>query len=125
MSIAVGLDELRAQIENFDTAYVLTVSDDGRAHSVAVSVGGAGDDLVVPAGRTSTRNATARPLVALLWPPSPPGGYSLIVDAELVGSAEIEGGHELTLRPTKAVLHRPAPSGVGSDCTTVFSGEGV
>jgi hypothetical protein len=128
VSIAVGLDELRAQIENFATVYVLTVSDDGRAHSVAVSVGWEGDDLVVPAGRTTSRNATARPLVSLLWPPSPTGGYSLIVDATFVASREIEGGHELRLRPTKAVLHRPAPSGVGSDCTTVFavrSGEGV
>ena len=40
MSIAVGLDELRAQIDEFTTdAYLLTVSDDGRAHSVAVAVG--------------------------------------------------------------------------------------
>jgi hypothetical protein len=125
MSIAVGLDELRAQIEQFGTAYVLTVSDDGRAHSVAVSVGWRGDDLVVPAGRTTSRNATARPLVALLWPPTAADadGYSLIVDATFVASAEIEGGHELTLRPTKAVLHRAAPSGVGSDCTPVFSVE--
>jgi hypothetical protein len=123
VSIAVGLDELRAQTDHFDTAYLLTVSDDGRAHSVAVAVGWAGDDLVVPAGRTSTHNATARPLVSLLWPPSPPAGYSLIVDATFVGSGEVEGGHQLTLRPTKAVLHRPAPSGVGSDCTPVFSSE--
>jgi hypothetical protein len=123
VSIAVGFDELRAQIESFTTAYVLTVSEDGRAHSVAVSVAWAGDDLVVPAGRTTTRNATERPLVALLWPPSTRDGYSLIVDAAFVDSREIEGGHELRLRPTKAVLHRPAPSGVGSDCTTVFSVE--
>ncbi len=123
MSIAVGLDELRAQIEHFGTAYVLTVSDDGRAHSVAVSVGWRGDDLVVPAGRTTSRNATARPLVALLWPPTTADAYSLIVDATFVAGAEIEGGQELTLRPTKAVLHRPAPSGVGSDCTPVFSVE--
>jgi hypothetical protein len=129
MSIAVGLDELRTQIEQFATPYVLTVSDDGRAHSVAVSVGWRGDDLVVPAGRTTSRNATTRPLVALLWPPTTADGYSLIVDATFVAGAEIPGGQELTLRPTKAVLHRAAPSGVGSDCTPVFSaersGEGV
>ena len=84
---------------------------------------------MVPAGRTTSRNATARPLVALLWPPTTADGYSLIVDASFVTAVEIAGGHELTLRPTKAVLHRPAPSGVGSDCTPVFSaersGEGV
>ena len=88
-----------------------------------VSVGWRGDELVVPAGRTTSRNATARPLVALLWPPTTAEGYSLIVDATFVAGAEIPGGHELTLRPTKAVLHRPAPSGVGSDCKPVFSGE--
>ena len=123
VSIPVGLEDLRTQIEQFATAYVLTVSDDGRAHSVAVSVGWKGDELVVPAGRTTSRNAAARPLVSLLWPPTTAEGYSLIVDATFVAGAEIPGGHELTLRPTKAVLHRPAPSGVGSDCKPVFSGE--
>jgi hypothetical protein len=123
MSIAVELEELRAQIEQFGTAYVLTVSDDGRAHSVAVSVGWRGDELVVPAGRTTSRNATARPLVALLWPPTTADGYSLIVDATFVAGVEIPGGHELTVHPTKAVLHRPAPSGVGSDCKPVLASE--
>ena len=123
MSIAVGLDELREQMAEFGPAYVLTVSDDGRAHSVAVSVEWRGAELVVPAGRTTSRNATARPLVALLWPATTTDGYSLIVDATFVAGAEIPGGHELTLRPTKAVLHRPAPSGVGSDCQPVFSSE--
>ena len=126
MSIKVELDELRTQIEAFATdAYLLTVSDDGRAHSVAVSVRWEGDDLVVPAGRTTAANARERHLVALLWPPPERGGYSLIIDADVVRTREIEGGHEVMLRPTKAVLHRPAPSGVGSDCTTVFSGEGI
>ena len=83
MSIAVALDELRAQIGAFTTdAYLLTVRDDGRAHSVAVPVRWEGDDLVVPAGNTTAANAAARPLVALLWPPPERGGYSLIVDAD-------------------------------------------
>jgi hypothetical protein len=126
MSIPVEVDELRAQIEAFATdAYLLTVSDDGRAHSVAVSVRWDGDDLVVPAGRTTAANARERPLVALLWPPPERGGYSLIVDALVTGTTPIEGGHAVRLQPTKAVLHRPAPSGVGSDCTTVFSSEGI
>ncbi len=77
VSIAVGLDELRARIEEFTTdAYLLTVSDDDRAHSVAVPVRWDGDALVVPAGRTTRRNARARPLVALLWPP--PGAVASV-----------------------------------------------
>ena len=60
------------------------------------------------------------PLVALLWPPPAHGGYSLIVDADVIASVVVEGGHEVTLRPTRAVLHRPAPSGSGNDCSPVF-----
>jgi hypothetical protein len=119
VSIAVGLDELRARIDEFTTdAYLLTVSDDGRAHSVAVPVRWDGDALVVPAGRTTSRNARARPLVALLWPPPARGGFSLIVDADVTGVDEDAG--QVVLQPTRAVLHRPAPSGAGSDCQPVL-----
>ena len=61
MSIAVGLDELRRKIDEFTTdPYLLSVGDDGRAHTVAVAVRWSGDELVVPAGNTTTTNATAR-----------------------------------------------------------------
>jgi hypothetical protein len=117
VSIAVELDELRTRIEEYTTdAYLLTVSDDGRAHSVAVPVRWDEDELVVSAGRTSVANAGARSLVALLWPPNARGQYSLIVDA--VTTRADDG--EVHLQPTRAVLHRPAPSGAGSDCQTVL-----
>ena len=116
MSIAVELDELRARIGEFPTdPYLLTVGDDGRSHSVAVAVRWDGDFLVVPAGRTTSSNAQARRLVALLWPPAERGGYTLIVDAT---SSRCDGG-ELWLEPTRAVLHRRAPGG-GNDCTPVL-----
>jgi hypothetical protein len=116
MSIAVGLDELRAKIGEFTTeAYVLTVGDDGRAHSVAVSAEWEGDTLVIGAGGTTRRNATARPLVALLWPPRDRGEFSLIVDATAVRVDD----DRVWLEPTRAVLHRPAPGG-GSDCSPVL-----
>jgi hypothetical protein len=119
VSIAVGLDELRAKIDEFTTdAYLLTVSDDGRAHSVAVPVRWDGDELVISGGRTTRRNAIERPLVALLWPPPERGGFSLIVDADV---ARVDEGAEMVvLAPTRAVLHRPAPSGDGSDCAPVL-----
>ena len=121
MSIAVSLDALREQVGAFTTdAYLLTVRDDGRAHSVAVAVRWEGDDLVVPAGNTSATNARARPLVALLWPPPEHGGYSLIVDATVVGVDEVGDGQEVTLQPTRAVLHRRAPTGTGNDCAPVL-----
>ena len=118
MSIAVGLDELRARIDEFTTeAYVLTVSDDGRAHSVAVSVAWDGDELVISAGGTTRRNANARPLVALLWPPTTRGEFSLIVDA--TASRVDDDAEVVVLELTRAVLHRPAPGG-GSDCAPVL-----
>jgi hypothetical protein len=118
VSIAVELDELRARIEEFPTdPYLLTVGDDGRSHSVAVTLRWDGDLLVAPAGRTTLANARARPLVALLWPPPSRGGFSLIVDLT-VARCDDDGG-EVVLQPTRAVLHRPAPGG-GNDCAPVL-----
>lgn len=118
MSIPVELDALRTAIEEIGTeGYLLTVGDDLRSHSVAVGVGWDGDDIVVTSGRTTSANAQARPLVALLWPAPRPGEFSLIVDAEVV-RADAEA---IVLRPTRAVLHRPAPAGAGSDCRPVGS----
>jgi hypothetical protein len=116
MSIAVELEELRLQSEAFPgDAFLVTVSDDGRPHTVAVRPTWDGGELVVPTGRTTAANAVARPLVALLWPPPEIGGYSLIVDA----AATPGGDGEVRLQPTRAVLHRPAAGG-GSDCRTVL-----
>jgi hypothetical protein len=116
VSIGVELDELRERIEAFPgDAFFVTVSDDGRPHTVAVRPQWEGDELVISAGRTSRSNAQARPLVALLWPPPAPGDYSLIVDAT-VGQVDQDA---VRLRPTRAVLHRPAPGG-GNDCATVL-----
>ena len=117
MSIAVGLHELRDKMGEFQTdPYLLTVSDDGRAHSVAVAVAWDGDEIRIGAGNTSRRNASARPLVALLWPPNSSGEFSLIVDAEVKRVDDTQ----VWLEPTRAVLHRPAPTGDGSDCQPVL-----
>ncbi len=116
MSISVELEELREQIAAFPgDAFLVTVSDDGRPHTVAVRPGWDGDELVVPAGRTTASNAQARRLVSLLWPPAERGGYSLIVDA----TAAVRAADDVHLQPTRAVLHRPAAGG-GNDCATVL-----
>ena len=72
------------------------------------------DRLVAGAGRSTSANATARPLVSMLWPPYEPDGYSLIVD----GEASLDGDR-LLLAPGRAVLHRPK-AGPGMDCVTVL-----
>jgi len=118
MSVKVDLDRLADALADFTFAYLITVGDDYRAHTVAVDP--AFDDGVFAlesVGNGTRRNATAHPDVTLLWPPREPGGYSLIVDglAQLTDAA-------LIIKPTGAVLHRPAnpgiptASGCGDDC---------
>jgi hypothetical protein len=72
-------------------------------------------------GNTTGANASARPLVSLVWPPSEPGGHSLIVDATATTAGD-DG--RVILEPTRAVLHRtvatPNASAAGeSDCRPV------
>ena len=127
MSVPVPVERLRAAIaERGSSAYVLTVSDDGRPHAVHASVTWVGDGLAVDVGRRSAANATARPSVSLLFPVRADGDYSLIVDGT-AAVASSDDGHRLFVTPTKAVLHRPAPapdpttSSCGADCVPLLS----
>jgi hypothetical protein len=117
MSIPVGLDELAAQIAVFgSTPYLLTVSDEARAHAVSVAVSWANGGLTCSVGRRTAANAASRPDVSLLWPPHEPAGYSLIVDG-LAEPAAAPGA--VTVRPQRAVLHRSAASpDPDSSCTS-------
>jgi hypothetical protein len=124
MSIRVDLAELQHHATARPFAYLLTTGDDGRPHVIAVSPAflmagttstgtpAAPDHLEVDAGGRTARNAAARPQVALVWPPETEGGYSLVVDADASVADEPAGtsGVCITLRPTSAVLHRPAPA---------------
>lgn len=114
----MDLDQLAATLADYPFGYLITVSDDHRAHTVAVDpqfVAGVLD--IGPVGNSTRRNALAHPEVAMVWPPRDVGGYSLIVD----GRGEIADGR-LRVIPQKAVLHRPAvpgvptASGCGDDC---------
>ena len=125
MSVSVELERVQEEAaQRGPGGFLLTVSDDGRPHVVAVTARWEGDALVMGAGRSSSRNAGARPHVSVLWPPAEPGGYSLIVDGEAAVAPRPDGG-EVTLRPTRAVLHRPGPpaddgSSCGSDCVPLL-----
>lgn len=121
MSHDVSLQQLAGTMARYGSAYLLTVTDEGRAHAVAVKptvVGGA--LLIGELGRRSRANAVARPALSLVWPPTEPGDYSLIVDGDASPSR-----NGVTVLPTRAVLHRPAPatgtssSNCGSDCVPV------
>jgi hypothetical protein len=120
----VQLDGLREQTTQFGpSAYVITVTGDGRPHVVSVVVDWSDERLVFGAGRSTLANAADRPDIALFWAPTEPGGYSLIVD----GHAERAdpGLDLLALQPAKAILHRsaaapPTTGGQVSDCVAVL-----
>ena len=115
MSIPVDLHDLRAVAAGqAPFAYLLTVSDDSSAHAVAISPTIGDDSITCEAGKRSCANAAARPNVSLLWPPATPDDYSLIAD----GTATVDGS-TVRIVPARAVRHRPAPSGTGSDCAPV------
>ena len=128
MSIPVPLERLRAAIaERGGSAYLLTTSEDGRPHAVHSAVRWDGDLLIVEVGKRSAANAAARPAVSLLYPVREPGDYSLIVDGTALGAA---ADLRLSIRPTKAVLHRPAvepdpASACGADCVPLLTHGGT
>ncbi|OBJ06294.1 hypothetical protein A5624_24200 [Mycobacterium sp. 1482292.6] len=122
----VDLEALADALVDYPYAYLITVDDDYRVHTVTVEprLDGATLDVGLIGGRTRN-NLAQRADVTLLWPPAEPGGYSLIVD----GSAEVTDAGEQTARlavvPTRALLHRDAESadaakGCLHDCV-VFS----
>ncbi len=118
MSIAVALEELRGALEGLERApYLVTVGDDARPHVVAVPWRWRGDELEVPAGNRSVSNAESRRDVTLLWPANDGGGYTLIVDAAVVGTEGTGAGDKvIRVRPTRAVLHRPAAGATDTAC---------
>jgi hypothetical protein len=126
VSIPVDMQELRnAVAARPPLAYVLTVADDGRPHSVHAPVAWRGDSLAVQVGRRTAANAAARPSVSLLYPVRDGGDYSLIVDGTAAVATDA-GKPCLLITPTKAVLHRPAAdpnptaSACGAHCVPLF-----
>ncbi|OMC10250.1 MULTISPECIES: hypothetical protein [unclassified Mycobacterium] len=123
----VDFQRLAAALPDYPFAYLITVGDDYRAHTVTVEPqlrDGAVLDVGLIGGRTR-ENLAQRSDVTLLWPPTEPAGYSLIVD----GTAEVSDSGDETVRldvvPTRALLHRDADSpsaakGCLHDCV-VFS----
>ena len=106
MSVKVDLDRLVDELANYTFAYLVTVGDDFRAHTVAVEPFFAdGRFDVGPVGGTTSRNLASHDGATLVWPPSEPGGYTLIVDGR---------GESQFVVPNRAVLHRKAAPGVAT-----------
>ena len=122
MSIPVDLSKLAQTLERYRFAYLLTSSERGAPHAVAVTPVLQGGELVIDeTGRRTRDNALQRPDVALVWPPQSESDYSLIVDGH---AAVVDGALRITL--ARAVLHRPTaprqpatPGACGSDCVEI------
>lgn len=121
----VQVDELEDVFARYSFGYLLTVSDDGEAHVVAVQPTLSGNTLQIDGvGGKSVANLSRRPAVSLVWPPADFSEYSLIVngDARQIGDARV------VISLTRAVLHRPqeledaGPGGCGSDCIPLTIG---
>lgn len=106
VSVEVPIPELFEQVDRWGFCYLLTVSDDARPHLLALRPSVVGEALRFDAGGgRACRNAAARPDVSLVFPPAEHSdGFSLVVD----GQASVDGAL-VDVRPTWAVLHRPAP----------------
>jgi hypothetical protein len=115
----VDFERLAGALDEYRFAYLVTVDDDYRVHTVTVEPALREHvlDVGLIGGRTR-KNVESRSAVTLLWPPSEPGGYSLIVDglAEVVDSEDAaDGTAGLLVVPTRALLHRNAdPTTPGS-----------
>jgi hypothetical protein len=104
MSVKVDLTQLADALTDFTFAYLVTVGGDHRAHTVAVQPVLTDGIIDVGAIGKGTRNNVAQhDGVTLVWPPSEPGGYTLIVDGQGEPTDD-----RLKVVPSRAVLHRPA-----------------
>ena len=108
------IPELFEQVDRWGWCYLLTVSDGDRSHLLALrpTVVGDGSERklrLVTGGGTAWRNARARPAVTLVFPPGDHSdGYSLVVDGEATVDDATDAA-TVDVRPSGAVLHRPAP----------------
>ena len=105
----VDLKRLGGALGDYRFAYLLTVDDDYRMHTVTTEPELREGAMVVGliGGRTR-QNAERRGVVTLLWPPSEPDGYSLIVDGRAELSDANDEAAQLRVIPTRALLHRNA-----------------
>jgi hypothetical protein len=124
----VDFKRLAAALNDYRFAYLVTVDDGYRVHTVTVEPELRDRIMDVGLIRGKTRkNVENRSDVTLLWPPREPGGYSLIVDGRAEVADSDDDTVQLAVVPTRALLHRNAdPNTPGSakgclhDCV-VFS----
>jgi hypothetical protein len=102
VSIAVALEELPDKIAEYPFCYLVTTGEE-RPHLLAVKPSVVNGGLRCETGHSSRTNVVRSALIVLVFPPTEPGGFSMIVD----GEGEVNGDG-VVVTPTWAVLHRPA-----------------
>ena len=102
MSIAVALEDLADKLVEYPWCYLVTTGED-RPHLLAAKPSIVTAGLRCETGHSSRANVVRNPLVVLMFPPQQADGFSLIVDGE--GAVDGDG---VVVKPTWAVLHRPA-----------------
>ena len=103
----VDFNRLADALDGYRFAYLVTVDDDYRVHTVTVEpeLREGVMDVGLIGGKTR-KNVESRSDVTLLWPPSEPSGYSLIVD----GRAEVtESDDDTAAAPGGADPRAAAP----------------
>jgi hypothetical protein len=109
MSADVDLDRLADALGNYGFAYLITVNDDYRVRAVEIEPAFDGRTFDIgPVGGHTRANLSRHGTATLVWPPSDPGEYSLIVDADTETPVDPEGTDPVKMVPTRALLHRPA-----------------
>jgi hypothetical protein len=102
VSIAVALEDLPEKLAEYPWCYLVT-SGEERPHLLAVRPKLTEAGLRCETGHSSRANVVRNPLVVMMFPPAQSDGLSLIVD----GEGEVNGDG-IVVKPTWAVLHRPA-----------------
>lgn len=106
MAKKVDLARLAEALRDYQLAYLVTVGDDYRPHTAAVTPSyDAGLLDVGPVGRHGWANLAARRTVTLVWPARGVSEYALIVDGQTELPDDPAG--PIRIRPTSALLHRP------------------
>lgn len=111
----VDLQRLAAALDDFPYAYLITVDEDYRVHTVTVEPTLRDGILDVGLiGGCTRKNLAQHADVTLLWPPLESGGYSLIVDGRAQSVDATAETARLGVVPTRALLHREADSPAGT-----------
>ncbi|CAJ1497402.1 hypothetical protein [[Mycobacterium] holstebronense] len=106
MARSVDLARLAELLGGYRFAFLVTVGDDYRVRTTAITPSFDGTRLNIgPVGSHGRANLSRRTAVSLVWPARDVGEYSLLVD----GQAELpeDPAGPVLVTPTKALLHRP------------------